>query len=303
MSIGLEVELLAPPGATRDDLARALAKDTGRRLHFGLKYHGAGSLPDGRPDCRLTSASRVPGFATFVDDPTIRDDLGADARTRRIARTDDVRLAAWLERSCWHPRKDRVFDALLEQFEALETDDGYVDPWGLPLLQWHAESVERARVCEVVLRPMSARERGPMLRRVLRLARSLGFVAPAEAAVHVHFDAAPFRTTRLLRRLVLAWSDEWKARFSPNPRCRKLGPFPTNVVRVARQAADDDDFETVAAAYLLAGLHRETDVNLLGLVERFPKQPTIEFRCLPGSIDAEAILDGVALAGRFIEKL
>ena len=72
----------------------------------------------------------------------------------------------------------------------------------------------------------------------------------------------------------------------PNPRCRKLGPFPPDVVRVAKTATADLSFETLAAGLLLGGLHRAVDLNLLGLVERYPKQPTIEVRCLPGSLDA-----------------
>ena len=303
--IGLELELLAPPGKTRFDLARALAKQARGALRLSFKYHGQGVLPDGRPDCHLTPAARVlvrgKWFASVVDDPTIVDDLSQTTEFMRIARTDDVRLAAWIERSC-----PGHFRPLQKTFAATEEEEGFVDPWGQPLVRWHHVTAERARVCEVVLRPLGQKELAPTLRRVMKLATSLGFTVPAEAAVHAHFDAAPFRSTASLRRLVLAWSKDralWVSRIKPNPRCRKLGPFPPDVVRVAKEATDELPFETLAAGLLLAGLHRAVDLNLLGLVERFPKQPTIEVRCLPGSLDPEATLEAISHARAFLEFL
>lgn len=305
-AIGLELELLAPEGKTRFDLARALAREAGGALRLGWKYHGRGHLPDGRPDCELTPAARVSvkgkWFASVVDDPTIVDDLDSARGERlRVLRTDDVRLATWIERRCGHTLRE-----LVTTFDAREDEHGYLDPWGLPLVRWGSVDAARARVCEVVLRPLSKRELAPTLRRVMKRASALGFTVPSEAAVHAHFDAAPFRSTRALRRLVLAWTDErerWLRVFTPNPRCRKLGPFPADVVRVAREATDDLEFETVAAAMLLGGLTREVDLNLLGLVERFPKQPTLELRCLPGSLEPEPTLMRLEQAGQFLTRI
>ena len=313
--VGLEVELLAPPGKTRFDLARALAKQAGGALRLAFKYHGQGTLPDGRPDCQLSPAAKVmvrgKWFASVVDDPTILDDLAPDADAMRIARTDDVRLAAWIERNCEAPFtlagvEGREFAALKKTFAATEEEDGFVDPWGLPLVRWHQVSAERARVCELVLRPLSKKELAPTLRRVMKLARSLEFTVPSEAAIHAHFDAAPFRSTALLRRLVLRWTKErtrLRSWLQPNPRCRKLGPFPEDVVRVAQAASDDMSFESLAAGMLLAGLHRAVDLNLLGLVERYPKQPTLELRCLPGSLDPEATLARIAAGEAFLSSV
>ncbi|MDP1822685.1 MAG: amidoligase family protein [Archangium sp.] len=314
--VGLELELLAPPGKTRFDLARALAKRAGGALRLAFKYHGQGELPDGRPDCQLTPTARVlvrgKWFCSVVDDPTIVDELAPTDEKLRIARTDDVRLAAWIERNC-HARfagpstplgmNGAAFASLVKTFAAKEEEDGFVDPWGLPLVRWHEVSAERARVCEVVLRPLGRKALAPTLRRVLKLASSLGFTVPVEAAIHAHFDAAPFRSTRALRRLVLDWTEQRTSLLrvlEPNPRCRKLGPFPPDVVRVAQAATDDLPFETLAAGLLLGGLHRAVDLNLLGLVERYPKQPTIEVRCLPGSLDADATLGRLAHAEAFL---
>lgn len=304
-NVGLEIELLAPPGKTRNDLARALAKQAGGALRLAFKYHGQGDLPDGRPDCHLTPAARVmvrgKWFASVVDDPTIIEDLAQTSELTRIARTDDVRLAAWIERTC-----SGSFAPLVKTFAATEEEDGFVDPWGQPLVRWHHISAERSRVCEVVLRPLSNKELAPTLKRVMKLAASLGFTVPVEAAVHAHFDAGPFRSTASLRALVLGWTKQRAAmlrKLEPNPRCRKLGPFPPDVVRVAEAATDSLPFETLAAGLLLGGLHRAVDLNLLGLVERYPKQKTIEVRCLPGSLDAAATLERIAHAESFLSKL
>lgn len=301
--VGLELEWLAPPGATRDDLARALAKTFRGALRFGWKYHGHGHFPDGRPDCHLTPASRVDvkgaWFASFVDDPTILDDLAPSAPRQRIARTDDVRLAALAERQ-WSraPALEARLGPLARLFSGTVEPDGALDAWGHPLTRWHEVSAERARVCEVVLRPLSARERAGVLRRVTKAAQALGFTVPQESATHAHYDAGPFRSTAALREVVLGWAktrERWLRRLAPNPRCRKLGPFPDEVVRVAHAATDPTlPFETFAAALLLAGLRREVDLNLLGVVERHPKQPTLEVRCLPGSLDAEELLARLA---------
>ncbi len=302
--VGLELELLAPPGKTRIDLARALAKQAGGALRLSFKYHGQGVLPDGRPDCHLTPAARVmvkgKWFASVVDDPTIVDDLDAAGEPLRIARTDDVRIALWIERHC-----AGNFEALKKTFEATEEEDGFVDPWGQPLVRWHEVSAERLRVAEVVLRPLDRKELAPTLKRVMKLANSEGFTVPAEGAIHAHYDAEPFRTTPALRRLVLKWSEErdrWIKKLKPNPRCRKLGPFPPDVVRVAREATDDLPFSTLAAGMILGGLHRAIDVNVLGVVERYPKQPTVEVRCLPGSLDAAETLERLAVVDQFLES-
>ena len=240
--VGLELELLAPSGKTRFDLARALAKQAGGALRLSFKYHGQGVLPDGRPDCHLTPGARVvvdgEWFCSLVDDPTIVDELAPEANLCRIARTDDCAVGgvdrAQLPRHVWSAEED------------LRGDGGR---------RWIRRSVGAAAgalarespksacaLAEVVLRPLVAKELAPTLRRVMKLAASEVSTVPAEGAIHAHYDAERFRSTPVLRRLVSKWTEEreqWLAKLEPNPRCRKLGPFPPDVVRVAREASDD----------------------------------------------------------------
>src|SRR5688572_18734987 len=103
MRTGLELELLAPIGLTRFDLARSLAAATGGELSFGLKHVVDGFLgAEQRPRCSLSLAAHVKdrdgdSWASFVDDVTIRDELatGGDERAPFVI-VDDTRIAKWL---------------------------------------------------------------------------------------------------------------------------------------------------------------------------------------------------------------
>lgn len=305
MRVGLELELLAPAGSSRETLARALARATKQQLEFGFKFHGAGFLADGRADCRLTEALRVPGLASFVDDPSISvsgDDVTRWAR----GRSDDVRIALWAERRCWARSRAHRLAPFRTDLDALLITRRVLDPLGHPLLLLEDDDAGRARVCEVVLVPLARPALKKTLRLVCAVATDLGFTVPREGATHAHYDARPFRSTRALRALVLQFSrerDALSALLQPNPHCTKVGPFPADVVRVAREAEDTLDFDTLCAALSLAGLRREVDLNLLGVVETFPKQPTIEFRALPSTLDADATLARLAALDAFLKRI
>ncbi len=313
--VGIELELLAPPGQTRFHIAGALARATGGRVLYGLKHVVERVTPDGRPVCSLSLAARVldaDGAARFdlVDDVTLREHAAepgeGPARGAPLERVvmDDVRLSKWLERRSFVAARPDVREALkplLEVFGATH-DEGrgtVLDPWGQVLAVVDNEPTAHARVCEIVTRPLPAR--GPERDEAVRaaLAAAAGCAVPAAAALHVHVDAGPWRSTPALRALVLAWADrrdELLARLRPNPRCKKLGPFPADVVRVARECPSDLPFSTLAAALKLAGANKELDVNLLGVIEPWPVQPTLEVRCLPMSTDPAAVLASVDAA-------
>ncbi|MFT3710908.1 MAG: amidoligase family protein [Archangium sp.] len=303
MRVGIELELLAPQGSSRETLARALAKATKKKLEFGFKFHGAGFLDDGRPDCRLTDAVRIPGVASFVDDPTISVSAHSGDGSGQRARADDVRIALWAERRCWASSRAHRLTPFRTDFDALLITGRVLDPLGHPLLVLEDDERGRERVCEVVLAPLARPALKKTLRLVTELATDLGFTVPREGATHAHYDAKPFRSTRALRSLILEYTKQRDAlaqKLTPNPHCTKLGPFPPDVIRVAREADDETEFSTFCAALLLAGLKREVDLNLLGAVENFPKQPTIEFRALPATLDAEAIFERLGVIDAFL---
>lgn len=308
--MGLELELLTPKGHTRVSFARALARRVKGRVEFGFKYFSEGTLPDGRPLCRLSLAARVVErdgrvLATLVDDNTIRDGLPAKPARRTLHATDDLRLALLAERVCWSDSED----ARLEQLEALF--DGFVedgtlhDAFGNPLVITLNEPRSWHRVCEVVTRPLDGnRERRSVVDAVLATAKALGCTLPSTAALHAHYDAAPWRDVKRLSRLVMehaAHRDAWWAALTPNPGCLKLAPFPADVVRVA-QRPGRVGFSTFAAALRLAGATKACDLNVLGVIEPHPRQRTLEVRCLPMSLEVDALLSSLERAELLLQR-
>lgn len=308
--MGLELELLTPKGHTRVSFARALARRVKGRVEFGFKYFSEGTLPDGRPLCRLSLAARVVEpdgrvLVTLVDDNTIRDGLAAKPAGRTLHATDDLRLALLAERVCWSDSEH----ARLEQLEALF--DGFVedgtlhDAFGNPLVITLNEPRSWHRVCEVVTRPLDGnRERRSVVDAVLATAKALGCTLPSTAALHAHYDAAPWRDVKRLSRLVMehaAYRDAWWAELTPNPGCLKLAPFPADLVRVAERSGRVG-FSTFAAALRLAGATKACDLNVLGVIEPHPRQPTLEVRCLPMSLEVDALLSSLERAELLLQR-
>jgi hypothetical protein len=296
-----------------------LARSLDNKVFFGLKYSSPGRAADGRPVCELSCAYRVLDakrrvVATLVDDPTlsIPGGRGGGSGSTWAAVTDDVRLALLAERICWSDRDDpeavfaqlaKAFDGAVERGAERGGWGEVVDAHGHPLVHGREAEAKRERACEVVLPPVARSAVARTVEPWLDAARRMGFSVPKEAALHAHFDAEPFRKTPRLKRLILAWASQreaWWGRLRPNPRCTQLGPPTPDMVRVAREADDALPFSTFAAALLLAGAKKSSDLNLLGVLERRPKQPTLEVRCLPMSLDADEVQASVDRAAALL---
>lgn len=302
--VGLELELLGPEGHSRVTFARALARRVKGRVEYGFKYFSEGALPDGRPLCRLSLATRVVEpdgrvLASVVDDNTVREGLPLRPAARALYATDDLRLALLAERLGWSARPGHRLDALAALFEGFERGGTLHDAFGHPLVVRLEEPRAWHRVCEVVTRPLEGeRERARVVGVVLDTAAALGCTLPTTAALHAHYDAGPWRSVARLRALILAAAakrDAWWAALQPNPACLKLGPFPADVVKVAKRRAAVP-FSTFAAALKLAGASKACDLNLLGVIEPRPRQRTLEVRCLPMSLEAGAVLASLKAA-------
>ena len=158
---------------------------------------------------------------------------------------------------------------------------------------------ERERVCEVISPPLE-NDLTDWIELVTRTAVDLDFGVPTEAAIHAHYDAAPFRSLDACRRLVWAFTDTTEAvhqSFGTNPNCRRLGPLPSDLA-AAIDALDDDApwSEVVSVLASVDGLTKYADVNLTALAAETPTdwKDTVEFRFLPGSVDAPHINDLIA---------
>lgn len=315
---GFEIELLAPAGLTRADLAAAYAASIGstsRRLFYPQAEPRVGS--EGAAFETLTLGYAVPatglgGGARFVDDLTIRADLDRNAPAvpgwYRIA-VDDIRLARLLDRRC-DPAAS-LADVLLPA-AAIFGGTTDVNAAGMVRLADSAGATVaiaaplrggRERPCEIITDPIE-RDHQATLERVLAPARALGFGVPVEGAVHVHFDGAPLCDARVLQRLVRLFETHRAALRNlshTNPNCRRLGPYAASVLEVVF-AGDFAALDWAAARerLLAAGLTKYCDFNLVNLISGDARKHTLEVRILGPSLDAAQITRQAATCERLL---
>ena len=304
---GLEIELLAPVGASRRTLADELAGRCGGFVRPVWHRDSEPSLVPGLGQFRhLTqgfAVHRSTGalLCTLVDDVTLTADLDPRAAPlpgwHRLL-TDDVRLLHLLAQ---HSRPDEPLEVVLDAVARL---------WGVPVERHGAvrrltvagrtvalaapQGGQRERPCEVVTPPLPAADEA-VLEELLAPARALGFTVPAEAAVHVHVDGGPFRTAEALAnvvRLFGCWREPLRDVVGTNPHCRRLAPLPPGLVAAA---AGTPTTRTLREAAHQGGLTKFFDVNLTALLTDAPARDTLEVRVLPGALTGTDVLTGAAL--------
>ncbi|MEM7338525.1 MAG: amidoligase family protein [Actinomycetota bacterium] len=318
--VGYEVELLAPPGESRASLAERLARLLGGR-HERIFHHDTElTRVKGRPVFHhLSLGHDVYGAdgdvrCRLVDDITIIADLDDRAEpTGGLYRvmSDERRIMNLVERIA-NPEADAA--SVLEPLAALygtEVEPGKAgltqlrDQYGASVAVVAQQGGERERVCEVIFPPLTG-EAGPQLAAVLEPARDAGFRVPAEAAVHVHLDAEPFRSAPALARLVRAFGSDRDAvheRLRTNPRCRRLAPLaPALVAEAAAPGFGRRPWGDVAAWLATLDLAKHADVNLRALAGHRSAADTVEIRVLPGSIDADRIRAATAEIGTMLAE-
>lgn len=314
---GFEIELLAPKGRSRRDLAEAIARRVGGSVRPCFYPQSEPGLAPGVP----VFENLILGFeaidkggrriALCVDDLTIRADLHREAEPvpgwLRIL-SDDPRMLSLAIRHC-NPLDEvrRVLEPLAEMFGTeVEFGDGVAkvcDAMRRPVAMAAGVPGERERPCELVTAPIAGDQR-QVLEALIAPATELGFTVPAEAAVHVHFEAAPLRNAATLARLApaLAANREWLRRaVRTNPACVRLGPVPEWLVATVSSPGFRSAGWDEARAMLADGeLSKYCDFNFLNLVHDTPGKPTFEVRILPGSMDAAAIAEQAALFGAIL---
>lgn len=254
--------------------------------------------------------------ARLVDDITIRTDLDAERRSagdwRRVV-SDDPRFLRMLS-SAIEPvgPADANHQVVAERFALeLEHNDAATrlsDSSGASVAMIAGMPGERERVCEIISPPLTSELSG-WVTNVTGAAAALEFVVPTEAAIHLHYDAAPFRSLDVFRRLVWAFTDTTEAvhqSFGTNPNCRRLGALPPALVETIDDLPDDTSWpDVVTTLSTIEGITKYADVNLTALLAAIPKEwkDTVEFRFLPGSIDAAEIHDLVARVDALVRHL
>lgn len=317
LRFGFEIELLAPRGRSRADLAEELARRCGGRVRRYFHTDSEPSLVPGMDHfIHLTPGFEVLGpdgatLCRLADDITIREDLEPRTPPRpgwyRII-GDEPRLMRLVHRLT-DPSSplDAVLNPVGEVFGVhAERIDGIVrvnDPAGATIAMAAPLPGERERPCEVITPPLAGDHRA-RLDQLLEPARELGFTVPAEAAVHLHVDAAPLRQVSTFANLVTlfsAWREQlWQA-VGTNPRCRRLAPPPEAVVDLVAGGLPVQ-WPDLCTAVAPLGLTKYADVNLTSLVNPRPDKDTVEIRFLPGSIDTDAIIGQALLVERLLDR-
>ena len=312
-TIGVELELLAPAGRSRRDLAeRIAARLGGTVVPFFLHQEEPSEVPGMGLFNNLTLGFEVSlpdsGWAArCVDDLTLQDDLDRKAPPKpgwfRVV-SDDRRLLELVSR---HGRADQGIAGAVTPLAALfgttpqPGPDGMLrvtDRLGAPIAIGARLPGERERPCELITPPMAA-DHAEHLGALLSDASALGFTVAKEAATHVHFDNRALQSASTVANLVhllTAWSGWLRVLVQTNPRCRRLGGWTPKLLELTGDARFRQLPWSLARQRLQAlKLSKYRDVNLKNLVHDIPGKPTVEFRIMPGTMDPAEVLAGAAL--------
>ncbi|MGH8890753.1 MAG: amidoligase family protein [Acidothermaceae bacterium] len=313
--IGFELELLAPCGSSRRDLAGALATSCGGSLrpvwHSDSEPALVASL--GGRFLHLTQGFEVvrPSgelMCALVDDVTITADLDAAAPAP----------AGWYRMLTDDPRLLRLLAKVSDPGGSLETSlDGAASLWGVrterfgQIFRIESDGAtvalaapsggERERPCEIVTPPIVA-DHEAALSELLEVASELGFTVPAEAAVHLHFDGKRFRDAGAFANVVRLfgwWREPLRALLETNPQCKRLAQLPAPLVELV---GGSPSWEELREASARGALSKFFDVNLTQLLRDDPLRDTLEVRVLPGTIDAADVLSRAALVESLLDR-
>ena len=306
--IGVEIELLAPRGGSRETLARRVAKRIGGTATRIFHPESELSAVPGQPVfANLTLGYRVEDaegvwVASFVDDLTLQADLDKGHAPQpgwyRIV-ADDMRFLRLASRQC---DAELPLERVLVPFAALfgtepEAHQGGMyrvrDESGASLAIGAPLPGERERPCEIVTAPIEG-DRAATIEALLGDARALGFTLPHEGATHIHFDAAPMRNARAVARLVAlyeAHAPALRAIAMPNPACVRLGGWPPELARLgADPAVPMLNWSEARERLTQVGLKKWCDINLANLVNAPADKDTVEFRIFPSTLATHDIM-------------
>ena len=311
--IGVEIELVAPKGCSRRDLAVAIAQQ-----------HGGVVRPFFHPQ---SEPSKVPGKSLFknltlgfevvdsqgnliaqcVDDLTLQDDFDKVHPPQpgwyRIV-SDDARLLRLVMR---HANPAAPLDELLVPIARLfgtepekNTEEmvRVVDDSGASIAIAAHLPGERERPCELITPPIATHHL-EHLESLLAIARSLNFTIPSEGATHIHFDATPLQSVPVLVNLIrLLWffGKELQQLVGTNPRCRRLGTWHPQLYELVQQP----DFiflpwEIAKEHLTQIELTKYCSFNIKNFIYSTPGKNTFEVRILPVWLHGQPIVEAAAL--------
>lgn len=312
--IGFEIELLAPVGRSRLDLANAISNTVpGSKVVPAFLPQAEISLVEGAPVFEnLTLAYEVLGAdgARIVccgDDLTLQNGLKKETPPKpgwyRIVGDDPRFLRLIMRHADPGAPVDKVLEPIAELFgtELEHFDNGMVrlgDPYGAPIAMAAPLPGERERPCEIITPPLSS-DHGAKLSALLEPAIELSFTVPNEAALHIHYDATDLCEPRIFANLIRVfdqYGEALKELVETNPNCRRLGGWPDELkalvfdpqfAELSWEEARDEMTEIPITKFV--------DFNICNMVFLPPDKHTFEVRILPVSLDVEKTLLAAAL--------
>ena len=319
--IGFEIELLAPRGMSRRDLAEALADRYGGRVRrIFYPQSEPSKVPGQYVFHNLILGFRVTDgkgnwLASCVDDLTLQGDLVKSTPPLpgwyRIL-SDDLRLLNLVvSQADAEAPLEKVLEPLARLFQS-EVKGGpggmfrVADADNTPVAIAAPLPGERERPCELITAPLETDHAGH-LTRMLEAARELGFQVPVEGATHLHFDGAEFQNARRFSRLVQLLDErgeELKQKLGVNPNCRRLGSWPSEL----QETVEDPSFlklewPEARERLLKLPLTKYCDFNLVNLLTGKPDKTTLEIRILPVWLEPEPILEATRLVEELLDEV
>jgi hypothetical protein len=311
--IGFEIELIAPRGLSRQDLAELIASDHNAQVRRVFHPQSELSQVPGTPVFQnLTLGFEVVDqqgllIARTLDDLTLVDDLDKTQKPKsgwyRIV-SDDTRL---LELVVCQANPTHSLTEVLKPIACLfatPLDEGpggmvrVADSTGNPIAIAAPLPGERERPCELVTPPIDTNH-FERLETLLVKARSLGFTIPTEGATHLHFDGVPLCSAKIFANLVnLLWThgENLKRLVGTNPKCRRLGTWDEKLLVLVNES-DFCELPWSDAKARLAKLQltKYCDFNLKNLIHTIPNKHTFEARIFPSWIHPQPIIEAAVL--------
>ncbi|MGB7413762.1 MAG: amidoligase family protein [Thermosynechococcaceae cyanobacterium] len=318
--IGIEIELLAPLGKSRLDLANAIAQfHNGTVRRFFHPQSEPSKVPSTPIFHNLTLGyeildDRQECIAQCVDDLTLQADLIRKSVPKpgwyRII-SDDERLLRLIGRQADPSQPlQTVLNPIGDLFGTATHSGpggmvGLNDEMGASVAIAAPLPGERERPCELITAPLESNHQ-EQLESLLSLARSLGFTAPVEGATHIHFDASRLQSADAIANLIqLLWTygEALKQLMGTNPNCRRLGQWPDALL----ETIASPDFRSLAwpeaqSRLQQVDLTKYCDFNLVNYIRNIPNKNTIEIRILPVWLESQPLLEAAALFAAILER-
>jgi len=311
--IGVEVELLAPQGHSRLDLAQAIADYYGGSVRYFFHPQAEFSKVPGKPIFQnLTLGFEVlhpqgHWLAQCVDDLTIQADLNRSQpplpHWYRIV-SDDSRWLQLVKRLANpHASLEQVLLPIAELFGTpLEFGEGgmvrVTDDNQSAIAMTVPLPGERERPCELITAPL-VDDHLARLEALLSLAKTLRFTLPRESATHIHFDATSLASPLIVANLVnFLWQhgDHLKQLVKTNPNCRRLGKWPVALSQLIKSPGFTTlPWEEAKTRLAALKLSKYCDFNLNNLIQPLKDKHTFEVRILPGGLEGDKIIELAAV--------